>query len=84
MIHSILKGVEALVNKRGRFPAVFPGRHVGFTDFTAPPIAGNFTSINPGRMKLPALYKTLKLENTSLSVLHVSHVSVQTTDAKCS
>ncbi len=27
-------------------PAVLCGRHVGFDRFTAPPMAGNFTSIN--------------------------------------
>ena len=36
-------------------PAVLCGRHVGFDQFTAPPMAGNFTSIKPGRLKLPAL-----------------------------
>ena len=32
-----------------------PSDTFGFRDFTASPMAGNFTSIKPGRLKLPAL-----------------------------
>jgi hypothetical protein len=40
---------------KGSRPPAFPRRHVDLTDFAAPPMAGNFASIKPGRRKSPAL-----------------------------
>ena len=56
-----------VVEKTRKGPVLFPEESFGealggvplrtrrFFDFAAPPMTGNFTSIKPGRMKLPAL-----------------------------